>query len=90
MSQFLYNVLKISGGANDPNASPGCAPVPDRNSQLLHRTGNSALVLLTGKATLLPTLFFALHNQDSASGCFKQQFVKPAFSFRGALRFDRR
>jgi len=32
------------------------------------------LVLLTGKATLLPTLFFALHKQDSASGSFKQQF----------------
>jgi len=36
---------------------------PDQNSQLLHPTGNSALVLLTGKATL-----------DSASGSFKQQF----------------
>jgi len=31
-------------------------------------------VLLTGKATLLPTLLFALHKQDSASGSFKQQF----------------
>jgi len=32
-------------------------------------------VLLTGKATLLPTLFFALHKQDAASGSFKQQFA---------------
>jgi len=47
----------------------------DRNSQLLHPTGNSALVLLIGKATLLPTLFFALHKQDSAMRCFKQQFA---------------
>jgi len=47
----------------------------DRNSQLLHPTGNSTLVLLTGKATLLPTLFFALHKQDSASGSFKLQFA---------------
>ena len=47
----------------------------DRNSQLLHPTGNSTLVLLTGKATLLPTLFFALHKQDSASGSFKLRFV---------------
>ena len=47
----------------------------DRNSQLLHPTGNSTLVLLTGKATLLPTLFFALHKQVSASGSFKLQFV---------------
>jgi len=42
--------------------------------KLPHPTGNSALVLLTGKATLLPTLFFALRKQDSASGSFKQQF----------------
>ena len=47
----------------------------DRNSQLLHLTGNSTLVLLTGKATLLPSLFFALHKQDSASGSFKLQFA---------------
>jgi len=42
---------------------------------LLHPTGNSALLLLTGKATLLPTLFFALQKQASASGSFKQQFT---------------
>jgi len=48
---------------------------PDQNSQLLHPTGNSALVLLTGKAILVPTLFFTLHKQDSASGSFKQQFA---------------
>ena len=48
---------------------------PDRNSQLLHSTGNFTFVLLTGKATLLPTLFFALHKQDAASGSFKQQFA---------------
>jgi len=47
---------------------------PDQNSRLHHPTGTSALVL-TGKATLLPTLFFALHKQDSASGSFKQQFA---------------
>jgi len=45
------------------------------NSQLLHRTLSSTLVLLNGKATFLPTLFFALHKQDSASRCFKQQFA---------------
>jgi len=45
------------------------------NSQLLHPTGNSALVLLTGKGTLLSALFFVLHKQDSASGSFKQQFA---------------
>ena len=33
------------------------------------------LVLLTGKATLLPMLFFALHKQDSESGSFKLQFA---------------
>jgi len=33
------------------------------------------LVLLTGKAALLPMLFFALHKQDSASGSFKQQLA---------------
>jgi len=27
MPKFLWNVLKISGGANTPNTSPGCAPV---------------------------------------------------------------
>jgi len=43
--------------------------------KLPHPTGNSTLVLLTGKATLLPTLFFALHKQDSASGSFKLQFA---------------
>jgi len=52
----------------------------DQNSQLLHPTENSTLVLLTGKATLLPTLFFALHKQDSASGSFKQQFPLGLYS----------
>jgi len=47
---------------------------PDQTSQLLHPTGNSALVLVTGKATLLPTFFVALYKQDSASESFKQQF----------------
>jgi len=54
--------------------------LPDQNSQLLHPTGNSALVLLTGNATLLPTPFFALHKQDSASGSLKQQFSLNLYS----------
>jgi len=29
MSKLLYNVLKIPGGAKDPNAPPGCAPATD-------------------------------------------------------------
>jgi len=34
MSKFLWNVLKISGGANAPNAAPGCAPA-DYSKDLL-------------------------------------------------------
>jgi len=47
---------------------------PGQNSQLVHQTGTSILVLLTGKTIWLPTLFFALHKQHCASGSFKQQF----------------
>jgi len=37
----------------------------------VHLTGNSTVVLLTGKAALVPTLFFAHYKQDSASRKFK-------------------
>jgi len=30
MSKLLYNVLKIPGGANDPNSPPGCASATDK------------------------------------------------------------
>jgi len=46
MSKFLWNVLKISGGTNAPNATPGCAPVSD------YSTAN-AFLLFTPHMTVL-------------------------------------
>ena len=54
---------------------------PDQNSPLLHPTGNCALVLLTGKDTLLSTLFFALHKRDSARWHFKTTLCFALASF---------
>jgi len=59
-------------GSSDRDYSIGSQT---ENSQLLHLTGNSTLVLLIGKAAFASYAFFALHKQDSVSGSFKQQFA---------------
>jgi len=76
-----FGETSISTCNNDlPRKQPPCWATPPNlyigSTSIMvprpvHLSGNSTVVLLTGKAALVPTLFFAHYKQASASRKFK-------------------
>jgi len=74
-------------GSSDRDYSIGSQT---ENSQLLHLTGNSTLVLLIGKAAFASYAFLCSSQARFCKWKFQAAICfKLAYSFRGALRFDR-